>query len=53
MKQYHWLSSRIFKGPHKLHYIAAQLSLDLCDWKPKGIKYIKIPLSKYRLRWYV
>jgi len=53
--RYHWLSKKVLTSYSlwgSICYVAAQLSLDLCDWKPKGSRMVKLPFIKYRIRWY-
>jgi hypothetical protein len=49
----HWLSRRAFNGRGlDVAYIAAQLSLDLCKWKPTHSRLIALPLGLGTVRWY-
>jgi len=54
----YWLTSRALKmrdGKRTWHldipYIAAQLSLDLCGWRPKGQRIVKLWPGRY-IGWY-
>lgn len=50
----HWLSRRALNGYRlDIPYIAAQLSLDLCGWKPTHSRLVRLPLIGAKVRWYM